>query len=59
MPNTNRAEEVVRPSHVDADALSRLLSEWMNGDELEQRETFEALRRGLDEDRPKGYELFP
>jgi hypothetical protein len=29
------------------------------GDEAEQRETFETLRRSLDEDRPNGYKLFP
>jgi hypothetical protein len=26
-------------------ALARLLDEWMHGDETDQRETFEALRR--------------
>jgi hypothetical protein len=30
----------------------------MHGDETEQRETFEALRRSLDEDRLEGYKLF-
>jgi hypothetical protein len=30
----------------------------MQGDETEQRETFESLRRSLDEDRPEGYKLF-
>jgi hypothetical protein len=30
----------------------------MHGDESEQRETFEVLRRSLDEDRPEGYKLF-
>jgi len=34
------------------------LDEWMQGDEREQRETFEALRRSLDENRPEGYKLF-
>ena len=28
------------------------------GDETEERETFECLRRCLDEDRPEGYKLF-
>jgi hypothetical protein len=38
-------------------ALARLLDEWMHGDETEQRDTFEVLRRSLDEDRPEGYKL--
>ena len=32
--------------------------QFMRGDETEQRETFEELRRGLDQDRPQGYKLF-
>jgi len=31
----------------------------MHGDLEEQRETFEALKKGLDEHRPEGYKLFP
>jgi hypothetical protein len=38
--------------------LAKLLDEWMQGDETEQQETFEVLRRLLDEDRPDGYKLF-
>ena len=45
-------------STLDPSALARLLDEWMLGDETEQRETFECLRRSLDEDRPEGYKLF-
>jgi hypothetical protein len=45
----------VRP---DSSALARLLEEWMHGDETEQQETFEVLRRSLDKDRLEGYELF-
>jgi hypothetical protein len=30
----------------------------MQGYETEQQETFEVLRRSLDEDRPEGYKLF-
>jgi hypothetical protein len=30
----------------------------MDGDATEQQETFEVLRRSLDEDRPEGYKLF-
>ncbi len=43
----------------DPSALAQLLAEWMHGDESEQRETFEFLRRALDEDRPFAYKLFP
>jgi hypothetical protein len=42
----------------DPSALAKLLDEWMQGDATEQRETFEALRRSLDADRPPGYKLF-
>jgi hypothetical protein len=42
----------------NAAALERLLDGWMRGDATEQRETFEILRRSLDEDRPVGYKLF-
>jgi len=34
------------------------LDEWMQGDGTEQRETFDVLRRSLDEDRPEGYKFF-
>ena len=42
----------------DPHELKRLLEEWMQGDAAEQRETFEVLRRALDEARPVGYKLF-
>jgi len=42
----------------DPAALARLLDEWMQGDEAEQRDTFEFLRQALDEDRPAGYKFF-
>lgn len=42
----------------DPSALAKLLDEWMQGDEKEQQETFEVLRRTLDEGRPDGYKLF-
>jgi len=66
MPDTRKREEpypVPRrrdsacPVKPDPPALARLLDEWMRGDEREQRETFEALRHFLDEDRPVGYKL--
>ncbi len=53
-----RHQEFSGSAKPDASALTRLLDEWMHGDEAEQRETFETLRRSLDEDRPAGYKLF-
>ena len=53
-----RQQEVVCPPKPDPSALAKLLNEWMQGDGTEQRETFEVLRRSLDEDRPDGYKLF-
>ena len=67
MPDPNKHDQPTRiPRHqesprrprTDAPALARLFEEWMQGDETEQRETFESLRRSLDEDRPAGYKLF-
>jgi hypothetical protein len=67
MPDTNkhgercripRQQESVYPQEPVPSALTRLLDEWMRGDEKDQRETFELLRRSLDEDRPEGYKLF-
>ena len=67
MPDTNkhgqphripRQQESVCPPKPDRVALAKLLDEWMQGDGTEQRETFEVLRRSLDEDRPDGYKLF-
>jgi hypothetical protein len=50
-------QESGRP-RLDTAALEQLLEGWMRGDATEQRETFEILRRSLDEDRPAGYRLF-
>jgi hypothetical protein len=54
-----RPEESLRTQAPDPAALARLFDEWMQGDEQEQRETFEALCRSLDEDRSAAYRLFP
>jgi hypothetical protein len=54
----HRQQELVRSSKPDRSALTKLLAEWMQGDAAEQQETFEVLRRSLDEDRPDGYKLF-
>ena len=68
MPDTSKRGQPLRvpvqqdrllPRKADPCALARLFDEWMHGDEAEQRETFEVLRRSLDEDRPAGYKLFP
>lgn len=40
-------------------AVVRLLEQWMTEDEIEQRETFEILRRALDEGRAADCKLFP
>ena len=56
MPDTH--QESPRRLNPDAAALAKLLDEWMDGDETEQRETFAVLRRSLDDDRPAGYKLF-
>ena len=59
-PNAGEGWTDVQPLRRRSDpvALARLLEEWMHEDEQEQRETFEFLRRALDEDRPAGYRLF-
>lgn len=36
-----------------------LLQSWQEGDEQEQRETWEYLKKALDEDRPSQRKLFP
>jgi hypothetical protein len=65
MPELNRQPEDVQPQDApllrpttDATALVRLLEEFARGDEAEQRETFEFLKRALDEGRRPGYKLF-
>ncbi len=52
-----RAEQIVRNQ-----AAIQLLESWLTGDEedaREQRETFEYLKRALDEDRLSDRKLFP
>jgi hypothetical protein len=65
MENTLQQDEpapqcvtAVKQVLLNAELLSRLFDEWMQGDETEQRETFETLRQSIDEDRPTGYKLF-
>jgi hypothetical protein len=67
MPEPTKRDQDSRESQLgqslrgrtDPVALVRLLDEWMQDDEEEQRATFQTLRRALDEDRPAGYKLFP
>ncbi len=42
----------------NADAIS-LLETWSEGDEQEQKETWQFLKRALDEDRLSNRKLFP
>ena len=67
MPNTNKHGEPSRvsarhesmyPQKPSPAALKKLLDEWMQEEDTDQRETFEFLRHALDEDRPEGYKLF-
>jgi hypothetical protein len=67
MPDTSKGDrslqapaeqELFHTRTENPSALTKLLEEWMQGDAAEQRETFEALRRSLDEHRPAGYKLF-
>ncbi len=51
-------QEIRHTRNADPSALAKLFDAWMRTDETEQRETFEALRLSLDEDRPAGYKLF-
>jgi hypothetical protein len=44
---------------IDAEGLRELLDGFMMGDGAEQRDTFDFLRLGLDENRPDGCKLFP
>ena len=46
-------------SQASPSAVVELLEQWMAEDEVEQRETFEILRRALDEGRPADCKLFP
>jgi len=47
------------PPKASPAAVVKLLEQWMAEDEVEQRETFEILRRALDERRPADCKLFP
>ncbi len=58
-PQSEGAPKTQRlPRQTSPVALTKLLDEWMSGDQTEQRETFEFLRHALDEHRPTGYKLF-
>jgi regulator of protease activity HflC (stomatin/prohibitin superfamily) len=54
-------EEQLRQERIERNqAAIRLLQSWIDeGDEEEQRETFEALKKGLEENRLSNRPLFP
>jgi hypothetical protein len=59
-PGSDRVSHLVVPGN--RDEAIRLLQSWREGDEedrREQEETWEFLRRALDEDRPSHRKLFP
>ncbi len=56
----DRTEIGLSPERVQKNlALSQLLKSWREGDEKEQRDTMQYLRKALDEDRLSDRELFP
>jgi hypothetical protein len=60
---TEEEQEARRQEQIKRNqALIEMLNEWSQGDEQdqeEQRETWELLKRLLDEDRPSYRKLFP
>lgn len=59
-PNTDPAEQARQAQIAKNQAAIQLLRRWATeGDEDEQRETFEYLKRALDEDRLSYRKLFP
>ena len=54
-PDREQGLEPIEPN----DAAIQLLRSWRDGDENEQRETWEYLRQALDEDRLSHRKLFP
>jgi hypothetical protein len=57
-PEADRSAPKAMVTQTEPVALIRLLDEFARGDEAEQRETFESLKRALDEGRRPGYKLF-
>jgi len=56
----DRTEIGLSPERVQKNlALSQLLKSWREGDEKEQRDTMQYLRKALDEDRLSDRKLFP
>ena len=49
---------VIQPTKKPDDAV-KLINMWLEGDRNEQKETWEYLKRSLDEDRPSSRKLFP
>lgn len=54
-PNPEQKRDKIRQN----DAAIQLLRSWREGDEQEQQETWDYLRKALDEDRLSERKLFP
>ena len=48
---------VIQPARKPDDAV-QLISSWLEGDKNEQKETWDYLKRSLDDDRPSSRKLF-
>ena len=57
-PEVDQATPLLLIRQPDPQLILAVLEEFMQGDEAEQRETFELLKRSIDENRPEGYKLF-
>ncbi|MGH9898985.1 MAG: hypothetical protein ACRD4L_09070 [Pyrinomonadaceae bacterium] len=59
-PYSNPTKETTQPGTQKADVETAVLSlhKLLEGNQQEQRETFEYLRKSLDEDRPSNRRLF-
>ena len=53
------SQDALATQQAKNEAAIRLLRLWSEGDEQEQRETWEYLKRALDEDRLSNRKLFP
>lgn len=58
-PPAGPATTAWSPSVISPAAVNELLERWMTEDADEHRESFELLRRALDEHRPPECKLFP
>jgi uncharacterized linocin/CFP29 family protein len=49
---------LVTVGEMDVEGLLKAIDEWMQEDDEDQRETFEVIKKGIDENRPEGYKHF-